>query len=344
MKRTDAKTQRRQEAFDQLSWRWCPGPRARAHGDTETEPSRGRDRRPAPCSEGQRFGSRQRESNHRRPHCVLAPWRLGVHLAQGRCASRPANRHSVEPSPPRVGGGTLCPSVPPPSWFTPPAPARESDEAGRYCLRGDKPAAHPGALRPPGAGSGRGSTAGWSRWFATSTASPSTISTRPTPIFDIDVAREQALLARPRRDRAAAPVLLVLDPGDPQGVAGPGARARLGLRRASGTALQGKILLSAVTTGGGEAAYRPRRATTASRSASCWRRSSRPRALCGMDFLPPFVVHGTHSLGDGGHSTATPRTTGGCSSRCATAASTSQRRARLERAQRRPRRRASGTA
>lgn len=62
-----------------------------------------------------------------------------------------------------------------------------------------------------------------------------------------------------------------------------------------GVALRGKKVLSAITTGGGEQAY-------------CQQGYNRftirellvpfeqTAALCGMEYLPPFVVHGTHKL------------------------------------------------
>ena len=62
-----------------------------------------------------------------------------------------------------------------------------------------------------------------------------------------------------------------------------------------GKALHGKKVLTAITTGGGEPAY-------------CQQGYNRftirellvpfeqTAALCGMDYLPPFVVHGTHQL------------------------------------------------
>jgi glutathione-regulated potassium-efflux system ancillary protein KefG len=64
-----------------------------------------------------------------------------------------------------------------------------------------------------------------------------------------------------------------------------------------GTALAGKKFLSAITTGGGEKAY-------------CLQGYNRfsirellvpfeqTARLCGMDYLPPFVVHGTHAFRD----------------------------------------------
>lgn len=62
-----------------------------------------------------------------------------------------------------------------------------------------------------------------------------------------------------------------------------------------GTALKGKKLLCAITTGASESLYSKKgfnRFTIKEflnpiRQLAC---------VCGMDFLPPFVVHGTHSL------------------------------------------------
>jgi glutathione-regulated potassium-efflux system ancillary protein KefG len=64
-----------------------------------------------------------------------------------------------------------------------------------------------------------------------------------------------------------------------------------------GTALRGKRWLSAVTTGGREAAYQvggSNRFTVRQLLAPI----DQTAHLCGMDFLPPFVVHGTHRLAD----------------------------------------------
>ena len=62
-----------------------------------------------------------------------------------------------------------------------------------------------------------------------------------------------------------------------------------------GDALRGKALLSAMTTGGSEDAY-------CAKGSNCFsvRQLLAPieqtARLCGMDFLPPFVVHGTFRL------------------------------------------------
>lgn len=62
-----------------------------------------------------------------------------------------------------------------------------------------------------------------------------------------------------------------------------------------GTALRGKRLVQALTTGGGEAAYQPggfNRFTIRELLAPM----DQTAYLCGMEYLPPFVVHGTHLL------------------------------------------------
>lgn len=64
-----------------------------------------------------------------------------------------------------------------------------------------------------------------------------------------------------------------------------------------GTALRGKRLMSAITTGGREEAYGP-----GGRNRFTIRQLLAPieqtAALCGMDYLAPFVVHGTHRMPD----------------------------------------------
>ena len=62
-----------------------------------------------------------------------------------------------------------------------------------------------------------------------------------------------------------------------------------------GTALRGKTLMSAISAGGGEAAYAEggvNRFTVA----ELLRPVEQTAGLCGMRWLPPFVVHGTHLL------------------------------------------------
>lgn len=64
-----------------------------------------------------------------------------------------------------------------------------------------------------------------------------------------------------------------------------------------GTALHGKTLMHAVTTGGAAAAYQ----TTGMHGwtlAEFLRPLQRTATLCGMRWLPPFAVHGTHRLAE----------------------------------------------
>jgi len=114
------------------------------------------------------------------------------------------------------------------------------------------------------------------------------------PEFDVDVKREQELLLA--NDIIvlqhpfywySTPALfkqwqdLVLEHGWAYG--------------SEGTALRGKIGVSAITTGGSEAAYQ-----TDGHNHFTMQQLLAPiqqtANLCGMDYLPPFVVHGTHSL------------------------------------------------
>jgi glutathione-regulated potassium-efflux system ancillary protein KefG len=62
-----------------------------------------------------------------------------------------------------------------------------------------------------------------------------------------------------------------------------------------GTALRNKIMLNAVTTGGGEAAYEPggHNGHTVREFLAPIEQTAR---LCGMTYLAPFVAHGTHSM------------------------------------------------
>lgn len=64
-----------------------------------------------------------------------------------------------------------------------------------------------------------------------------------------------------------------------------------------GTALRGKTLFNVITTGGREEAYRAEghnRFTMRELLAPV----EQTARLCGMDFLPPFVAHGTHRMGE----------------------------------------------
>jgi len=62
-----------------------------------------------------------------------------------------------------------------------------------------------------------------------------------------------------------------------------------------GTALHGKRMLSAVTTGGREAAY-SREGHNRFTVRELLAPIEQTARLCGMQYLPPFVVHGTHGM------------------------------------------------
>jgi glutathione-regulated potassium-efflux system ancillary protein KefG len=117
------------------------------------------------------------------------------------------------------------------------------------------------------------------------------------PDFDVDVAHEQALLAshdvyvlqHPFYWYSTPPLVkqwldLVLVHGWAYG--------------RGGTALEGKRLLSAVTAGGSETSYGREGANhyTVEELLAPLALTAR---LCGMEWLPPFVVHGTHALAAG---------------------------------------------
>jgi len=114
------------------------------------------------------------------------------------------------------------------------------------------------------------------------------------PRFDIDVGYEQQLLSdhdiivlqHPLYWYSTPAILkewqdLVLEHGWAYG--------------AQGNALQGKRWLQVVTAGGSEEAYCARGANrlTVRQLLSPLEQTAR---LCGMRFLPPFVVHGTHTI------------------------------------------------
>ncbi|OKH35866.1 NAD(P)H oxidoreductase [[Phormidium ambiguum] IAM M-71] len=63
----------------------------------------------------------------------------------------------------------------------------------------------------------------------------------------------------------------------------------------NGTALQGKKFLSAITTGGSEEAYcrKGHNYFTIRELLAPFEQTAR---LCGMEYLPPFVIYGTHQL------------------------------------------------
>jgi glutathione-regulated potassium-efflux system ancillary protein KefG len=114
------------------------------------------------------------------------------------------------------------------------------------------------------------------------------------PDFDVDVRREQALLVAHDLIVLQHPMFwystpallkqwqdLVLEHGWAYG--------------SGGTALAGKRVLSALTTGGGEGAYSHdglNRFTVRELLAPI----EQTVRLCGMEYLPPFVVHATHRL------------------------------------------------
>lgn len=114
------------------------------------------------------------------------------------------------------------------------------------------------------------------------------------PQFDIDVAREKELLLmhdiiiwqHPFYWYSAPPLVkqwidLVLEFG---WAYGPG-----------GTALEGKYIFNAISTGGNRAAYCEQgyNQCTINQFLLPFRQTAK---LCHMTYLPPFVVHGTHRL------------------------------------------------
>jgi len=64
-----------------------------------------------------------------------------------------------------------------------------------------------------------------------------------------------------------------------------------------GTALRGKLMVSAITTGGRESAYHEKghNRFTVNQLLAPIEQTAR---LCGLDYLPPFVVHGTLAMTD----------------------------------------------
>lgn len=114
------------------------------------------------------------------------------------------------------------------------------------------------------------------------------------PDFDVEVKREQELLLahdlvvfhHPFYWYSTPPLLkqwedLVLEHGWAYG--------------RTGRALEGKLMLSAITTGGRESAYGaggPNRHTVRQFLAPI----EQTARLCRMTWLPPFVVHGTHAM------------------------------------------------
>lgn len=116
------------------------------------------------------------------------------------------------------------------------------------------------------------------------------------PDFDIDAAREQDLLTR--HDVVvlqhpfywySTPAILkewqdvVLEHGWAYG--------------RNGHALEGKVLLNAVTAGGSEESYRDGGSNRYG-VRQLLAPIEQTARLCGMDYLPPFVIFGTHALSD----------------------------------------------
>lgn len=65
----------------------------------------------------------------------------------------------------------------------------------------------------------------------------------------------------------------------------------------SGTALRGKQMLSVITAGGGEGAY-ARDGVNGHTIAELLAPLAQTARLCGMEYLPPYVLHGTHTLSE----------------------------------------------
>jgi len=114
------------------------------------------------------------------------------------------------------------------------------------------------------------------------------------PEFDVDIRHEQKLLEEhetvvlqhPFFWYSTPPLLkqwedLVLEHGWAYG--------------SQGTALAGKRLLSAVTTGGGEAGYQ-REGHNRFTMRQLLAPIEQTFVLCGMEYLPPFIVHGAHGM------------------------------------------------
>lgn len=116
------------------------------------------------------------------------------------------------------------------------------------------------------------------------------------PQFDIDVAREQRLLDEHQVVVFHHPFFWYSTPAllkEWQDVV----LSRGWAYGEGGTALRGKTLLSAITAGGGQESYRAEGFNhfTVRQLLAPIEQTAR---LCGMAYLPPFVVHGTHTLTD----------------------------------------------
>lgn len=114
------------------------------------------------------------------------------------------------------------------------------------------------------------------------------------PHFDVDVPREQSLLVAHDVLVLQHPFYWYSTPALVKQWEDLVLEHRWAYGR-EGRALRGKRWLSVITTGGREATYRPdglNRYTIA----ELLRPLEQTARLCGMDFLPPFVVYGTHRL------------------------------------------------
>jgi len=117
------------------------------------------------------------------------------------------------------------------------------------------------------------------------------------PDFDVDAAAEQAALER-------AQLVVWLHPMHWYGAPGllkhwlDTVLVKGWAYGAGGSALAGKDCLWAVTTGGDEGAFTPegRHAHAFADFVSPMEQTAR---YCGMNWLPPFVVHGAHQIPDG---------------------------------------------
>ena len=114
------------------------------------------------------------------------------------------------------------------------------------------------------------------------------------PYFDVDVDREQQLLLDHQTIVLQHPFFwystpallkqwidLVLEHGWAYG--------------SEGTALVGKRVVSAISTGGGESAYRED-GLNAHTIREFLAPIERTFVLCGMEYLPPFLINGTHGM------------------------------------------------
>ena len=117
------------------------------------------------------------------------------------------------------------------------------------------------------------------------------------PDYLIDVAAEQAALARGEAGRLAAPDPLVRHAAADEALGRRGARLRLGLRARRHRAAGQGPLARRPRTGGPEDSYRP----------DSYNRYffdaflppyEQTAALCGMRFLPPLLLHGAHRAGE----------------------------------------------